>query len=510
MGFKGDVRKSMGSISNRSKYYQYLALGLALSLSLSYSLYYFYKAQTPFFALSADDMHRALFAFEASQGNLIPSPFWPPLHFWIGGLVLRLYPNLLRMPMAVNLTFSLLGLAFLCYLARDLVGSQLVGLVAILITTFLPWHLWFSLSGLVEPIFHFFVILGFFAYLHWMKTGSKSHLLIAALSFLLSGMLRYEGWLFSLPFTLLLLVRQGLTLRRHGSIDPFITLCALIPWVFPAFWTAFLYLRYGDPIFYATVTRDYYLQRHGPDSLMVRIARYPRHLVQVSPLVFTLAWYGVFKAWKEQRRIIKVFFLLWLSEFAVVVLSSVNNVSTMHSPIRLVVINALLLIPFGATTLYFIWRRALWGKVLAVGLLLVICLAGMRGSSRRPQGLADDVAQIGSYVNELWKEGELAETDQVMIEVLYWDYLTLQFMTGHPDHVLFDRRPEAKLVNGSLVMDDQSNPSVLKSDADHLSSHLASTNVKVVIAYSEAATKQLEQVATEVYQGGRFTVFFLP
>jgi len=500
----------MTSVMSRSRYFERLALGLALLLNLGYSLYYFHQTQTPFFALSVDDMQRTLYSLEASRGNLIPAPFWPPLHFWIGGLALRLYPNLLRMPMVVNLLFSLLGVVALYYLAKDLFGSQLVGLAAILMATFLPWHLWLSLSGLVEPIFHFFVILGFFACLRWVKAGSKGYLLAAALSFLLSGMLRYEGWLFSVPFTILSLIQWGLAFKSVRRSDHFTLLCALIPWLFPLAWCSSLCLQYGNPFMFSWVTRDYYLRAHGLDSLAARLLRHPYDLIEVSPSIFALAWYGVLKVWREQRRIAALLSFLWLSEFAMIIVSSVNGSTTMNNPIRMVVINAILLTPFAAITLVSLWRRPLWGKVLAACLLSAICLMGVKGNNPRPQGLPDDVAQAGMYVNNLWREGILDSNDRIMVEVLYWDYVSLRFMTGHPDNVLFDRRLEADIVNGQIVMDDLANPSILAADTGTLRRYLAKHNVKVVIAHSEIAIGQMAKVVPKAFANGRFVVFLVP
>lgn len=107
----------------------------------------------PFFAVSGDDLHRVLYSWEVSQGNLLPSDLWPPLQFWIQAVVLRMYPHILTVPTLVNVAASTATLACLLLLGRTLGLNNRGLLFQATITTAMPWYVWLSLSGLGEPLF---------------------------------------------------------------------------------------------------------------------------------------------------------------------------------------------------------------------------------------------------------------------------------------------------------------------------------------------------------------------
>lgn len=496
----------------QDRHIEILVLGFILLLSLGYSIWYYLgdEAHDTFFALSGDDMHLTLLSLEASRGVLIPHHFWPPLQFWIKGLVMRFVPDFLHVPMLVNLTFSLLELVVLYFLAKELFGKPIIGFIAVIFVTFTPWHLWLSLSGLTEPIYHFFIILGVLASLRWFKTQQRKHLLIASLSFLFCGMLRFPSWAFSLVFSLLLLYHFALTLKHTGKIDGFVLLCAAIPWIFPLLWSAFMYAQYGDPFYPASMTRKYVLERFGMDSLWVRLIRHPRDLIGASPLVCILACYGVWRMWREQRSVAILLSLFWLSVFLPMIGFSLSGGTASNYPIRWVLANVILLSPVAGATIFYLGRRVPWGLALGIGLTLAACFWGIRSSSPRPQGLPQDVAQVSKYVSGLWEQEILVNDDRIMVEILYWDYLYLQLLSGRPDRVLFDRRPEAKIADGEIVMDDRVNPSLLREDEHILGQRLAKDEIKVVIAHSKFAIDNLERVAQRAYSNGRFVVFVVP
>src|SRR4051812_34237416 len=75
---------------------------------------------TSFFAVSGDDFQRTFYAWQVTQGRLVPSDLWPPLQFWIEALAMLVYPHTLVVPMLVNLAASTGALAALLLLGRAL------------------------------------------------------------------------------------------------------------------------------------------------------------------------------------------------------------------------------------------------------------------------------------------------------------------------------------------------------------------------------------------------------
>jgi hypothetical protein len=466
---------------------------------------------TLFFAISADDLHRVLYSWEVTQGVLIPSDIWPPLQFWIQALFLKIYPDLLTVPMLVNLAASTGTLLCLLLLGKTL-GLNRVGLIIMsVLAATLPWFIWLSLSGLAEPLLLFFLTLAYLSIARWYIDNRAWGVWCAAVALLAASMVRYDALGHSAIFSLALGWRwlcSPIT-RPHQWL-----IAAAIPWLFPLPWFAYQYNKYGHPFHFSEITRQDYLSSAHPQnlSLITRLLAQPQDLWLVAGITIPLGVVGLWLMRKHPG--VQMMSLMWIGSFALLIQSTVNYTITKNNPPRLVVIHALLLLPGAALILQYLTRRA-WGAILTLVLCAALILPRIANLPHYPNifdpAVAYDSMLVGRHINALRDQGDIQFGDHILIEVIFWDYILLHALSNDPDAVLYDREPiQARDAQRRTIVREENNPSLLAQSPAELQATLAQQQVRVVIVHSSRAVAQLTAIADETFHAGRFYVFLVP
>jgi hypothetical protein len=454
-----------------------------------------------FFALSIDDFHRALYGWEVTQGNLLPSPLWPPLQFWVQALALLIYPRILSVPYLVNLAAATGALLCLVLLGRAL-GLGALGLLALaLLAASVPWLIWLSLSGLAEPLFLLGIAAAYLGVARWHANGRDRNLWLAAAGLLAAGMVRFDAWGHAVPFTLGV---AWLWWRAPHPRPLAWLLAAALPWSFPAAWLAWQSSAFGDPLFFSHVTRGYWLATQPPLPLVERLTWQPRDLLALAGITLPLGLSGL---WLLRRQPgVPLMALMWLASFALLIQSTLSYTITQNNPQRLVLVHTLLLAPGTALALERLARRSP-GALLAASLLAALLATRLAAIPAYPNALDRDVMQVGSHVGALRTMGDVQPGERIMVEVIFWNYLTLHVLMDDPAAVIYDRAPTLVLQDGAHTLDDEANPSMFALPSDLLRQELARRNVRVVITHSERAATSLASIARETQQIGRFRVW---
>lgn len=453
---------------------------------------------TLFFAIAADDLHRTLYAWEVTQGRLVPSDLWPPLQFWVEALALRFYPHVLTVPCLVNSMASGGTLACLAWLGRTL-GLENEGMIlSVVLAATIPWFVWLSVSGLAEPLFIFCIALAYGGVAHWRGSGRGWGLWTAALGLLAAGMLRFDGWGHSASFSLALAwMWWQASPRPCGWL-----VAALVPWLFPIVWLARQYARFGDPCWFSKVTRDAWLASYGALSLETRLTWQIKDLWAVAGVSVPIALAGLWVI--RRRRGAVLLSCMWCGSFAFLMVGTWSHTITQANPTRLVVVHALLLSPLAALALQKASERKKPVAIGSVAFVLALIITRLWVIPAYPNGLPDDTAQVGVHFHQLRAQGQIRPGERVMLEVIFWDYIMLPVLIDSPGDIVYDRAPM-----GAHTFDDTANPSVLALAADELRAELERQQVRLVIAYSERAIGHLRPLARETLKTGRFHVFVL-
>lgn len=464
-----------------------------------------YSLDTPFFALSADDLQRTLHAWEVTQGQIIPSDLWPPLQFWLEAVVLTIYPNLLVAPLVVNVTASMGALISLLLLGYTLGLRNSALFIQFLLIVSLPWYLWLSLSGLAEPIFFFCITLAYLGIAQWLIRDRQWGVWIAAISLLAAGMIRFDSWGYSAVFSVALCWYWW----RAPRPQPHTWLIAAgVPWIFPAFWMGYHYTKYGDPFYFSAIVRDYILSTQEIAPLTSRLLLQPQDLWAVAGVTLPIGLIGLW--FLRHKKSVILLTLMALGAFAMLMISTLTHATASHNTARLIVIYALFLTPCAAFALHRLGvHNRLYASVV-VGLLLVIGVPRLMQVPNYPNGISNDTAEVSKHIAMLRATDQIQSDNYIMVEVVFWDYILLRTLTNTPDSIIFDREPDLVVTpDRRYTLDDVANPSLLHTPAPQLYDQLKQQDVHVVVAYSETAVSHLESIAQKTFQNGRFSVFLV-
>lgn len=134
------------------------------------------------------------------------------------------------------------GGLFLYAAVRRLTGILPAAWAAVLLYALNPNLLYLQAAPMTEPVFFASLLALLYATVWHAQTQSTGAVLLAALASCCASMTRYEGW-FLIPFVALYLSFAGKKpLFRHGALFGAI---ASLP---PAFWLAYNYWHYGNPL----------------------------------------------------------------------------------------------------------------------------------------------------------------------------------------------------------------------------------------------------------------------
>ena len=174
---------------------------------------------------------------------------WLPFSDYLFGFALALNRDLFLTPKIVNLLVSGIAVVAVYFLGRELFGRT-TGIVTAALFAFQPWNVWLGISGMTSdlPTIVFIALFGLFLF-RWLETDRPVPLLIAAGLLFLANGFRYENWLFSLVFSIVIGIRvlsrwnQG----RISSRSLITAVCALaIVNAFPVVWMLASYYALGD------------------------------------------------------------------------------------------------------------------------------------------------------------------------------------------------------------------------------------------------------------------------
>lgn len=464
----------------------------------------------PLLVISADDLARAIHGWDVTQGKLVPSDLWPPLQFWLQAALAPLGLGILWNALLVNVVASGMTLFVLLLLGRE-IGLELPGMVFLIgLVVSLPWFVWLSVSGMSEPLFFLGVVMGFYGTIRWHRQNQAWALWLAAGGLLMANLVRFDAWAYTLAFALVMLwcrIRPQLKHPHQWYI------VAGVPVSIIVIWLAYMYAKYQNPLFFANVTRDYYLALH-PDpiqrlSLLDRVLAQPRDLIRFASLTLVLTLFGV---WLQRHKNgTWAVAVMWVAGLFLLMRSTINYTITMNNPERLVIILVILLTPWSALALQAFWHKRA-GKLVVVGCLLFIIVPRLMVMPYAPNiwTVAPDGIRIRQHLNELRQARVILPEDKIMIEVVFWDFVLLHAMTEAPAAVIYDRAPNLIISpDGERTLDDVSNPSVFAKEPDRLAKELQYQNVRVLIVADEMVRSKLNNIAMETLVTEKFAVFVL-
>lgn len=456
-----------------------------------------------YFWLTGDDASRTQLAYIWSRTPFfnIAGNVWPPLGFWLHGLVLLVVDDPLAVSSAVNSIFSIATIVVVYKLTAVLFPERpSTSAIAAAMAGFSPLVVWLGLSGLSEPIFHFFMLAGVYAWVRADYDLRPRLYLGAALGLLGASMVRLEGWILAGLFCACCVLGAR---RRERAL--LLLSSALVASLFVPAWLWWHWHTFGDPLAFLQV-----LEGNNAGGLSAPdFSRYVSLLWDNSPLALMLAPLGAVLALGSDapesgrtRRYcvagIVVFFLCF------VLLTRGRLASNM--PVRNLTGIYLLLVPFAAYALAFMAGRASRSTTITYVMVAGMVAAGATQSFGYRFQASDGVVGIASWSRGVIRSGALTrDSDKILIEarrggaaerLIVFDSLFLHAV--NPGYTVYDRRPRLIAEGDTWVITELNNPSLLDGPAVEVKRRLQSRHVRFVIAYSPTVRATLESFMTSV------------
>ncbi len=412
-----------------------------------------------FAAASGDDFFRAVVTRQWSQapsvhaGSLYAiSVLWLPLHFWAAGSLYLLTHQLVLSLTAISLVSFIACLAALYHLTRLFFGER-AGLVAVLLAAVLPAHVWLAVSMAEMTWYYAAVTGGCLWFARWQRGGRAAHLLAASACFLLTTMLRPEGWVFAVLFSAC--VAWDTLIRREPGRGLAARFAAVVlPGVFIIFWLVRNWVDYGDALYFLHYSKGI-TQAHvniRALSPAVKALEYPFFMFIASPILFLLTAAGVVALRRHADRAMVRHAVFALAQLAAMSLAGMYGAGTKALPQRYVLANVILLTPFAAALLVRWWERGRWRWLAAAVLAAHTAVCGVKAFQSPP--LYREIVRAGKAIGASRPAGtpdaricsELAFRKLAGLRlpaekdflILASAHVALMVYAGDPDAVLFD------------------------------------------------------------------------
>lgn len=390
---------------------------------------------TGFIALSGDDFARMLAGYKWSKNPFLFASGWPPFQFWILGAFMKIYPNIYQANLIVNGLFSFLSL-FSFYLLCRLFFNRNLSLISLGILATLPWHVKLSVSGLAEPIYHFFFFTSLVFLFKWKKTEKMHYAFLCGLCILISIMNRIEASIFYASVNLYLFIEIVRSKNFKRLVVPWLSII-LLPLIFVIIWIMLGKVSTN----YQVLQEDYARATTGSEGIFISILKYPGYLIILSPLIACLGLYGIYKYVRlhgdksVHYLTIPTFYFIGL-----ILISVITKADTLSASVRVVVPIIAIMIPLSLFPFYKIENFKLVSWLSGVIFLILLWNFSFTFNYNRNDFVS--VKKIAITLTKLWKENKLQPNDVVIFEqnlnnIHLYDALALKVLSNRPDNIIY-------------------------------------------------------------------------
>ncbi|HQY21674.1 MAG TPA: glycosyltransferase family 39 protein [Ignavibacteria bacterium] len=453
--------------------------------------------------LSADDFCRTVKSFEWLQRPVIDSGVWLTPHFWINGFVMIFIKDLFLAATIVNVIFSAFNLIFF-YKICEICFDKRIAFVSALIFIFFPFQVWLSVSGLPESVFFCFVTAGIYYFLKWRYGGrSNLFLILSALMFAFSNVFRYEGWLFSAVFILLVLIdilkEKKLTKAIIGNF-----LISLISFFTIVWWLVQNYVDHQNVFFFAEETTKIF-KTFNTAGFFQRLVQYPTFIFFIAPITTFFSLKCIFDVLKSPGiPAVKIFLLFNLLELSLLILQGILGTGGTNMISRYIVINALFFIPYAVSQSFE------FKKFLTVIFAVIVIVINVIWSFYYPQPFREDTFEVGKLIREFDQEGYFGDKGKIYFEEVqgYFDVFAVQALSNDPSKFILGDIPTAVISERKSKKDKK-----VSSEEDlnllELKKYLEKNNIKLAIVKSDSYSDKLKKLSYKNEHIGDYKLFYL-
>ncbi len=462
--------------------------------------------------LSADDYCRTIKSYEWLQNPEISAGVWLSPHFWLTGFFMMFIKDLFWAALTVNFIFSFFTLIYF-YKAVEISFNKFVAFFSTLIFCFFPFQVWLSISGLPESIFFFFITAGIYYFLKWKGSGeASSYLALSAICFALSNCFRYEGWLFS--FTFVLLVALDFFKDRKISKELIKNiLLASISGTTIIWWLIQNYIDHKDMMFFAKETTKIF-EQFDKSSFFQRLVQYPTFILYIAPFTTVFGFKKLYDTFRSKHHMLAKYFALFnLIQLLILIIHGMSGTGGTNMISRYIVINSLLFIPFAIQQCYEI------KKYFSIPILAGFIVINIIWSFYYPQPFREDTFEVGNLLRSQFEKNYVKPEGKVYFEEVdgyfdIWAIKTLsndpdKFQLGNLDTLIAQNKRKLSQVNSEIKA--KSRLQKLDNDINILDvkTFLEDTKIQIAIVRSENFNEKLKKLSLKNEEIGDYKIYYI-
>lgn len=405
---------------------------------------HFLLYQKGFISLTADKWGRIFNAGAwAESPDVRWSGTWLPFHRYLLGLALMIKHELVWTPRIFTIIFGLLSLVSIYWFTVQLFDNRMVGLVATFLVSLNPVHGWLSSTALTEMPSSAMIMVGILGTLIYLRKRKLPVLLLSAFALLISNGLRYESWIFSLIFSLTIIITELIGIRKGQQSPKRIIpafLIALIPWLLPITWMAGNYIERHDALFFLNDMRSYKARYYGT---VLDYSVYPKVLFSLDPIIAVTGLLAAgYTAVQWPKKTTFWYLCTTLVPFALYVFLSGGQTEPKANYIRYLGPFLFLFYPlFSYMMIKVISSFNLKSQSMLLIIIAIICITYggyllditfKFQNSPSAQGFT-----VGQKINEIRTKNPLLK-GYALVERRYWDFTAVQIGVADYRSVFFD------------------------------------------------------------------------
>ncbi len=414
--------------------------------------------------------------------------------------------------LTVNFIFSFFTLIFF-YKSIELSFNKFIAYFSTLIFCFFPFQVWLSISGLPESVFFFFVMGGIYYFLKWKKSGgTTSYLVIAAISFALSNCFRYEGWLFSVTFVILV----ALDFFKDKKISKELiknVLIASISGLTIIWWLTLNYIDHKDVMFFAKETTKIF-EQFDHSSFFQRLVQYPTFILYIAPFTTLFAFKKIYDAFRQKNHVtIKYFAIFNLIQLLLLIIQGMAGTGGTNMISRYIVMNALLFVPFAIQQCYEL------KKFISIPILAGFVIINIIWSFYYPIPFREDTFEVGKLLKNQLERNYIKPEGKIYFEEVdgYFDIWAIKTLSNSPNKFQLGNLDTLIAQNKKMLLQKNSElkakSKLKKPDADinilDVKTFLDDSKIQIAIVRSESFNDKLKKLSLKNEEIGDYKIYYI-
>jgi hypothetical protein len=471
---------------NRRTFHGLIAAAIVSALGLQ--LFWIYQG---LYSISWDDSGRTLSAYDFVHNYKLFFGVWLPFYKVVVGLGLSLFPDLLVTPRIVTLVFGMATVIALSWLSHILFNDKKVTVITAFLSAYFSQRMVISIAPLSSIMFDFVLLMAVIFFMKWQKNKGRVSLILCAAFFAMSGTVRYEGWIFSGLFILMLLFYTYISKEAPCDKEKIFLLVPIaLVLAFPLLWCALWFYLHRNPFGFLGPGATYF------PSILTVIQKSP--LVEfVSKNIYCLNLIGIIPLFHycKKVKIIRALAVLIFVPLMIISAELILAHKAQSGPSwRDIVAWSLFLIPFNAVMICKMLKSQFL-MALAVMTFAVVNQMDVYRIREESRGVFPKYEiSAGNYL----KEFLIAKDDtRIYIECSNFQCLNIIAASQHPDNFIWGQEAQSN----RLFADPQSHKREMEKH-----------NIRMLIlenpSYKEYSS-HCENL-TRMRDFGRWTIYAVP